>query len=102
MLVAVTERKEEIGIRRAVGATQKDILYQFLGESVLVAMMGGFLGLVLGYSLFKIISMVFVIPGLMSWKSFILATFFSTFTGLVSGVFPAWKASRLTPLEAML
>ncbi len=101
MLVAVTERKEEIGIRRAVGATQRDILYQFLEESVFVAMMGGFLGLVLGYTLFKIISMLFVIPGLMSWKSFILATFFSTLTGLVSGVFPAWKASRLTPLEAM-
>ncbi len=101
MFVAVTERREEIGIRRAVGATQRDILYQFLGESVFVAVMGGLLGLVLGYSLFKIISMLFEVPSLLSWKSFFLATFFSTSTGLISGIFPAWKASCLTPLDAM-
>ncbi|RLA93163.1 MAG: hypothetical protein DRG83_21390 [Deltaproteobacteria bacterium] len=101
MLVAVTERKEEIGIRRAVGATRIDILYQFLGESVFVAILGGIFGLVSGYSIFRLISVFFNIPSLMSWKSFVLATFFSTFTGLVSGVFPAWKASQLTPLEAM-
>ncbi len=101
MLVAVTERKEEIGIRRAVGATRGDIMYQFLGESIFVAVLGGFWGLGLGYLIFKLISMFFSVPCMISWKSFMLATFFSVFTGLVSGIFPAWKASRLTPLEAM-
>ena len=101
MLVAVTERREEIGIRRAVGATKSDILYQFLGEAVLVAMLGGLFGLGFGYAIFKSVSMFVNIPSLISWKSFVLASFFSTFIGLVSGVFPAWKASQLTPLEAM-
>ena len=101
MLVAVTERKEEIGLRRAVGATQADILFQFLGESVLVAALGGIFGLGLGYAIFKLISVFFSVPSLISWKSFALGTLFSSSIGLISGIFPAWKASKMAPMEAM-
>ncbi len=101
MLVSVTERTKEIGIRRAVGASGFDILFQFLGESVIVAIAGGIAGLSVGYGLFKLISIAFNLASALSWKAFILATFFSSLTGLVSGLFPAWKASRLSPIEAM-
>lgn len=101
MLVSVTERTREIGIRMAVGATSKDIMLQFLVESGMLSMTGGFAGVLFGTILSRILSSVFdwqtvVLPG-----SIALAFGFSALVGIVFGLYPAYKASLLNPIEAL-
>lgn len=101
MLVSVTERTREVGIRMAVGAREKDILYQFLIEALALSFLGGFLGIALGLSGSKAISFLAGWPTLISPSSIILAFAFSGAVGIFFGIYPARKASKLNPIEAL-
>lgn len=101
MLVSVTERTKEIGIRIAVGARQRDILYQFLIEAVLLSVIGGIIGIIIGISGSKISSFVTGWPTVISIPSVIIAFSFSAFVGIFFGLYPAIKASKLDPIEAL-
>ncbi|MFL6208166.1 MAG: ABC transporter permease [Pyrinomonadaceae bacterium] len=101
MLVSVTERTKEIGIRKAIGARQKDILLQFLIEAVLLAAIGGALGVICGFGLAYGISALMSFPLLISALSAVLGVSVSSIVGIVSGIWPAWKAARLDPIEAL-
>ncbi|MBK9737417.1 MAG: ABC transporter permease [Saprospiraceae bacterium] len=101
MLVSVTERTKEIGIRKALGATRKNILFQFLIEAIVICLMGGILGVILGILMgFGVTIMMegsFFIP----WNWMILGISVCIIVGLVSGLYPALKASKLDPIEAL-
>lgn len=101
MLVSVTERTREIGIRKALGAKRKSIVAQFFVETMLVAQIGAFvgilLGITLGYFISKAINFDFIIP----WGAIIAAVIISAFVALLSGLYPAIKASKLDPVEAL-
>lgn len=99
MYASVTERTKEIGIRRSLGATQKDILFQFLSESVTLSVFGGVLGLILAGLIVLIIHSFF--PASISLLSVIIAFTVSTFIGVFFGVFPARRAAKLPPNEAI-
>ena len=110
MLVSVTERTREIGIRKAIGAKRRDILKQFLIESMTISLMGGFLGIAVGVALAQIIPKLPVWKAMSSggeWESVIspwsiIVSFgFSCFVGIFFGLYPALKASRLNPVEAL-
>jgi len=101
MLVSVTERTKEIGIRKALGARRKDILTQFLIESVTVTAVGGAIGVLTGFGLAYIISALIGFPLLISIASVLLGVGVSSIVGIVSGLWPAWRAARLHPIEAL-
>jgi putative ABC transport system permease protein len=101
MLVSVTERTKEIGIRKALGARRKDILTQFLIESVTVTAVGGAIGVLTGFGLAYIISALIGFPLLISIASVFLGVGMSSVVGIVSGLWPAWRAARLHPIEAL-
>ena len=101
MLVSVTERTREIGIRIAVGAKGRDILFQFLIESLVMSLMGGILGIGLGISGTLILSSFTQWPTLFSIKAILLAFLFSGSVGVFFGFYPARKASLLNPIEAL-
>lgn len=101
MLVSVTERTKEIGIRKAIGARQKDILTQFLIEAVTVTAIGGALGVVTGFGLAYVISALIGFPLLISIASAVLGVGVSSVVGIISGLWPAWRAARLDPIEAL-
>ncbi len=101
MLVSVTERTKEIGLRKAVGARQADILRQFLIEAVTVTAVGGAIGVLTGFGLAYLISMLMGFPLLLSINSAILGVGVSSLVGIISGLWPAWRASRLHPIEAL-
>ncbi len=101
MLVSVTERTREIGIRKAVGANNKDILFQFVIEAVVVCLIGGTAGVILGALISISLSKLAGWTTVVSWYSVILSIFFSGATGLIFGVWPAKKASSLDPIEAL-
>ncbi len=103
MLVSVTERTKEIGIRKAVGATKKNILYQFLVESVILSLTGGVIGIVLGFVLgFLISKLIPNFPGMyVPFGGIVLAFLFSSLVGVIFGVFPAYKAAQLNPIDAL-
>jgi ABC-type antimicrobial peptide transport system permease subunit len=101
MLVSVTERTREIGLRMAVGARASDILWQFLTEAVLLCMAGGILGIILGYIASKSVTAFFGWATRISVASAIVAFLVSAVVGAVFGFYPAWKASRLDPIDAL-
>lgn len=106
MFVAVAERTGEIGLRKAVGARSKDILSQFLVESLIVALTGGFIGIVLAHLLlwgaFALARVAgFALVFQFSWYTIGLAVAFALVAGLLFGVYPAWKASRISPIQAI-
>jgi putative ABC transport system permease protein len=107
MLVSVTERTREIGIRKAVGAKRRHILVQFIVESVVLSLFGGVVGILFGMGLGLGISKViaqyteFPFPSVVSYNSIGLAIAFSTAIGLFFGVYPAVRAARLDPVEAL-
>ena len=101
MLVSVTERTREIGIRMAVGAHARDILVQFLLESIVLSSLGGVIGLVLGIVTAKVLSAVANWPTLISVESIAVAFLFSAAVGIFFGFYPARKASRLDPITAL-
>ncbi len=101
MLVSVTERTREIGIRKAVGAKRRDILYQFLVESVVLSVTGGVVGILLGWTIASAISRFANIPATVTAGSVLLAFVFSASVGLFFGIYPALRAARLHPIEAL-
>lgn len=101
MLVSVTERTREIGIRKALGATRKNILTQFLIEAVTVSMLGGVLGALVGFGLTGIVSSVMDLSARFSYDSLLLAIAFSASIGIFFGIYPANKAAKLDPIEAL-
>lgn len=101
MLVSVTERTREIGIRMAVGARQSDVLIQFLVESVTISIIGGIFGTILGVGASKLIGAVAGWMTIVSVDSILLATLFSGAVGVFFGFYPARKASRMDPIEAL-
>jgi putative ABC transport system permease protein len=106
MLVSVTERTREIGIRKAVGAKRKDILLQFLLEAAMLSLSGGVIGIIGGWGVSFLVSTFseaagFSIKAVVSPDIILLAIFVSVFIGLVSGVYPAMRAARLNPIDAL-
>jgi putative ABC transport system permease protein len=101
MLVSVTERTREIGIRKAIGAKRRDILRQFLVEAVVISSMGGILGILIGISGAKAIGALMKMTLVTSPQIMLLAVSFSVLVGVVFGIFPANKASRLKPIDAL-
>jgi putative ABC transport system permease protein len=101
MLVSVTERTREIGIRLAVGAKQKDILWQFLVEALLLSLSGGVVGIVLGLAGSQLVSSAAGWPLLVSWGAVALAFAFAGCVGIFFGFYPARKAAQLDPIQAL-
>jgi ABC-type antimicrobial peptide transport system permease subunit len=101
MLVSVTERTREIGLRMAVGARAADILRQFLAEAVLLCALGGVVGILLGVVGSWLVSIVLKFPTLLSIPAILGAFAVAATVGIVFGYYPAWKASRLDPIEAL-
>jgi len=101
MLVSVTERTREIGIRKAAGARRHDILIQFLIESATLALVGGIIGVVLGSSIALAISWLSPLPASIKWWSVALGLIVSTSVGLFFGIYPATKAANLDPIVAL-
>jgi putative ABC transport system permease protein len=101
MLVSVTERTREIGIRKAIGAKNRDILFQFLVEALILTVIGGILGLLIGYFGAQLIGKFIKITPILSLNVFIMAISVSSFIGIIFGVMPAIKASKLNPIDAL-
>jgi putative ABC transport system permease protein len=106
MLVSVTERTREIGLRKAVGARKRDIMLQFLTESALLSLLGGLIGIALGWGLSSLVGVIAaasdveLIPA-MGLDAVLLATLFSAAVGLFFGLYPARRAADLEPVEAL-
>ena len=101
MLVSITERTREIGIRKALGAKTSNILFQFLTESVILCVIGGAIGLLLGVSGAALVSSIMNIPLQVKLSTVALAIGFSSFIGIVFGVYPAKRAAKMPPIEAL-
>ena len=103
MLVSVTERTREIGIRKSLGATPSTIREQFLIEAIVICLLGGIGGIILGISIGNLVSQLiserssFIVP----WLWMMLAIAVCIIVGILSGFYPAWKASKLDPIESL-
>ncbi|MBI5805164.1 ABC transporter permease [candidate division TA06 bacterium] len=101
MLVSVSERIKEIGIRKAIGARKKDIMRQFIIEAVSLSLVGGVTGMILGFILAGLVSLVIKLPASVSWWSVLLGFGFSAAVGIFFGWYPAQRAADLDPIEAL-
>jgi len=101
MLVTVTERTREIGVRKAIGAQNRDILLQFLLEAVLLSCTGGFIGVLSGLVVSMLIGRFSTFPAIIQWPGVMLAFGFAVLTGVFFGFYPAKRASELDPIEAL-
>jgi len=101
MLVSVTERTREIGIRMAVGAKTWDIRLQFIIEAITLSLVGGIIGIIIGISGSKLVSILAGWPTIVSFFSILLAFSFSGLVGIFFGFYPAYKASLLNPIDAL-
>jgi putative ABC transport system permease protein len=101
MLVSVTERTREIGLRKAVGARRRDILYQFLTETLVMCILGGIIGIAIGAAVSAIVSATGVMTTVVSPQSIALAFGFSAAIGVFFGLYPANRAAGLKPIEAL-
>jgi putative ABC transport system permease protein len=100
-LIGVSERRKEIGVRRAVGASRNAILLQFLLEAVLLSLAGGIIGIVIGVGGTQVVSRLRHLPFLLQPGALLSATAFSMALGLLFGIYPAWKASVTDPIDAL-
>jgi putative ABC transport system permease protein len=101
MLLSVTERRHEIGLRRALGGKRRDILLQFLFESIILTSAGGLAGLVLGIGAAMVVGRVTTTRTVLSWEPLVLAAALSLLIGLVFGLVPARQASKMPPVRAL-
>jgi putative ABC transport system permease protein len=101
MLVSVTERTKEIGIRKSIGARRSDILKQFLAESTMLSLCGGAIGISIAYALAKLVAILTPVPTALPLLAVTVALGVSASVGLISGVYPAWRAAGLDPIEAL-
>ena len=101
MLTTVTERTREIGLRKAVGAKKIDISLQFIVEAVILTVLGGIIGIILGWLMSKAMSQFIGITTYISFQSILLALGVSAGIGIVFGYYPAKKAANLNPIEAL-
>ncbi|MEC5142218.1 ABC transporter permease [Chitinophaga sp. 212800010-3] len=101
MLVAVAERTREIGVTKALGATRKVIRTQFLYEAIIISLMGGFIGVVAGMLLGNIVSILLKTPFIVPWLWITIGVSLCAMVGLISGLYPAYKASKLDPIIAL-
>jgi putative ABC transport system permease protein len=101
MSIAVSERRKEIGIRRSVGAGRGDIVQQFLLEAVFVALSGGIAGVLIGVGVMQIVARLEKLPQILLWGPILTAILVAIATGLLFGIYPAWKASRVDPIQAL-
>jgi putative ABC transport system permease protein len=101
MMISVTERTREIGVRKALGATRREIMFQFLVEAATLTLVGGMAGMVLGGMISLGVNKFTPIPALVPLWSVVLAVVASTITGICFGLYPASKASKLDPVEAL-
>ncbi|MDQ0860363.1 ABC-type antimicrobial peptide transport system permease subunit [Bacillus sp. V2I10] len=101
MLVSVTERTREIGIRKALGATKRQILTQFLIESITLTLIGGIIGILLGAGGASLVSVFAGWPSLVSWQVVLGGLAFSMIIGFIFGILPANKAARLDPIDSL-
>ena len=101
MMISVTERTREIGVRKALGATRREIMFQFLVEAATLTLVGGVAGMILGGLISLGINKLTPIPAAVPLWSVVVALLASTVTGIFFGLYPASKASRLDPVEAL-
>ncbi|MEM7113392.1 MAG: ABC transporter permease [Chloroflexota bacterium] len=101
MLVSVTERTREIGIRKAIGALKRDILLQFLLESLVLSLLGGAIGILLGWGISVLVGNVLEINTVVDPSTVALSAGFAAAVGLIFGIYPAWRAAGLRPIEAL-
>ena len=101
MLVSVTERTAEIGLKKAIGARKRRILLQFLTEAAVLTSLGGIIGVISGVGLAQLISYLVKIPVAISFPAIVIAVVFSTLIGVIFGLLPATQAANLNPIEAL-
>lgn len=101
MLVSVTERTREIGIRKAIGALRRDILIQFILESMVLSLLGGAIGILLGWGISMLAGAAFDLTMAVDIGTVVLSASFAAAVGLIFGIYPAWRASNLRPIEAL-
>ena len=101
MTISVTERTREIGVRQAIGARRREILVQFLIEAAVLTSVGGLLGVLMGSAIGLVVNLISGFPVSLPWWSFALGLGFSASIGIFFGMLPAWRASRLDPIEAL-
>ena len=101
MLVSVTERIKEIGIRKAIGATKRDILTQFLMEAVFLSEFGGVVGIIMGIGAGNLVSFIFNIPAVIPFDWAIIGLIVCSVIGIGFGIYPAWRAAQLDPIESL-
>jgi putative ABC transport system permease protein len=101
MSISVSERRKEIGVRRSVGAARGDIVAQFLLEATLIASTGGIAGALLGWCGMQLVTRMQKLPQILVWRPFAIAILLSIIIGMVFGIYPAWKASRLDPIQTL-
>ncbi|HXX62427.1 MAG TPA: ABC transporter permease [Bacteroidota bacterium] len=101
MLVSVTERTKEIGVRKSIGAQKRDILSQFMIEAVILCEIGGVIGIVLGILGGNVVGILMEVPAIIPWEWVGIGLLVCSVVGFVFGVYPAWKASNLDPIEAL-
>jgi putative ABC transport system permease protein len=101
MLVSVTERTREIGLKKALGAPRRTIMMQFLTEAILLSLIGGIVGVLVGIVLSHVIAAVAGVPVMISGLAILVAVGFSMAVGIIFGLVPSLKASELNPIDAL-
>jgi putative ABC transport system permease protein len=101
MMISVTERTREIGVRKAMGAKRREILWQFLVEAATLTLVGGIVGMVLGGLITQIVKVATPLPAEIPMFSIVAAILMSILTGILFGLYPAARAARLDPVEAL-
>jgi putative ABC transport system permease protein len=101
MSIAVSERRKEIGVRRSLGAARLDVVLQFLFEAIFVSLAGGFAGVVIGWGGMQLVTRMQKLPPILVWQPFAVAILLSLGIGVVFGLYPAWRAARIDPIQAL-